>query len=326
MRTCFIVVNYNGATHIERCLRSILAQTLDDFGIVVIDNASTDGSCKIIERMMEEDERISHITNGKNLGFAAAVNQGINGTDAEFIALVNNDAFLENTWLEALLDAARSDPDAGIFAPKLLLTDGRLNSTGHIIYHGFAVMDRGFQEQDEGQYDTQEYVPSACAAATLYRGALFDDVGQFDEDYFMYSEDVDMSLRALAGGWKVLFVPRAIAHHIHSATAEGSFSNLSVYYNHRNVVWTFIKDVPSPLIWWELPFFILRNAAAALYYLIIRPRPRAILCAKFDALKAIGAVLEKRRRVQEHGKSDMGDYIAGLGLGAQWGIAKGGTG
>jgi hypothetical protein len=323
MKTSLIVVNYNGAMHIERCLRSILTQTEDDFGIVVIDNASTDGSLATVERFVAENGCIRLIVNPDNVGFAKAVNQGIRESDSELIALVNNDAFLDEGWLAAMLRAVEAHHDAAVFASKILFTDGTINSTGHVIHHGFAVMDRGFLEEDHGQYDLEEHMASACAAAALYRRSLFDEVGPFDEDYFMYIEVVDICLRAHLADRKVLYVPTAVAHHAHTSASRGRPSDLSLYHNHRNIVWTYVKDVPSPQIVWELPGFVARNLAAVLFHSIIRMRPGPVLRAKWDALRGLGAALEKRRRVQSEAKGDLRNCISGLGLGRTLRLARG---
>lgn len=320
MRTSFIVVNYNGAMHIERCLRSILAQTEDDYDIIVIDNASSDDSAGMVEHLAAENRCIRLIANPDNVGFAKAVNQGMRESDSELIALVNNDAFLDEGWLAAMLRAADASHDAAVFASKILFTDGRINSAGHVIHHGFAVMDRGFLEEDHGQYDREEQVASACAAAALYRRSLFDDVGPFDEDYFMYNEDVDICLRAHLAGRKVLYVPTAIGHHAHSSATRGRPSDLSLYHNHRNIVWTYVKDVPSPQIVWELPWFIVRNLAAVLFHSVIKLRPRPVLRAKWDAVRSLGAALEKRKHVQGCAEDDLHGVISGFGLGSTWRI------
>lgn len=298
MRTLFIVVNYNGEAHIEQCLQSILDQPEGDFKIIVIDNNSSDGSPALIESLVERTEKIKLIRNDENRGFTGAVNQGIRQSDSEFIALVNNDAFLETKWLEYMNKAAESHNEAGIFASKMVLTNGRLNSTGHVIYRGFAVVDRGFLDEDRGQYDVAEYVQGACAGAAFYRRDLFDEIGLFDDDYFMFNEDVDLSLRALVNGWKILYVPDAVAYHVHSAAAGGQFSELSVYYNSRNMVWTYLKNVPSPQIWFELPWFLMRNFASILFHILVMRHPRAILKSKYDALKELRRVWKKRRSIQ----------------------------
>lgn len=316
MRTTFIVVNYNGEKYIEKCLKSILTQTNKKFCVIVIDNNSRDKSAEIVEKIKDRSSvDMELVKNKENVGFAKAVNMGIELSKTGFIALVNNDAFLKEDWLENMINAAREDIRAGIFASKIYFMNGTLNSAGHTIYRGFAVMERGYFEKDSGQYDLSTYVPGACAAAALYRRKLFEDIGSFDEDYFMYNEDVDLNLRALLMGWKIRYVPKAVAYHIHSAST-GFLSDFSVYYNSRNWVWTFIKNVPTPLFWRELPWFILRNITSIAYFCLIG-KAKPIIRSKIDAIRGIKLSLKKRKKIQSDIKCRrMEEYINGFKVGA----------
>lgn len=315
----FIVVNYNGEKYLKECLNSIINQTYRKLRVLVIDNGSTDGSRDILRNFEDYYSRFEVIRNEENLGFAKAANQGIGMANTKFVALVNNDAFLERNWAEEMLKAA-DDLRAGIFASKILFEDGRINSAGHAIYRGLAVMERGFLEKDEGQFDEPCYVAGACAAAAMYRRSLFEDVGLFDEDYFMYNEDVDLSLRALIRGWKILYVPTAIAYHLHSAST-GFLSDFSVYYNSRNWVWSVVKNVPRDLLLREFPYFILRNFSSMLFFCL--RGNFAILKSKIDAIRELRKFLEKRREVQQKVRfKAVEDYIEGLGFGKALKVAR----
>jgi len=311
MKTTFIVVNYNGEKYIERCMRSILSQTHRKFRVFVVDNASTDASVRVIESIADENSNVEIIKNKRNIGFAIAVNQVLELIDGGWMALVNNDVFLDESWLEEMVKAAKDDLRAGIFASKIYFLDGLINSTGHVIYRGLAVMERGFFEKDVGQYNKPEYVAGACAAAALYRKKLFEDAGVFDEDYFMYNEDVDLSLRALLFGWKIKYVPTAIAYHIHSAST-GFMSDFSVYYNSRNWVCSVLKNVPTNVLVRELPFFIARNLTSIIFFCL--SGNFSILRSKMDALRDIGKYLNKRRGIQGRKRFDrLDEYVNGFG-------------
>lgn len=315
MKTTFIIVNYNGKRSIEKCLSAILKQSYRGFHILVIDNNSKDGSIETIKKIKNDsDVDIELIKNKENLGFSKAVNMGIKVTNSEYMALVNNDAILKVDWLEKMINAAREDDKAGIFASKIYFMNGLLNSVGHAVYRGFAVMERGWFEKDEGQYDLSVYVPGACAAAAFYRKELFDDIGLFDEDYFMYNEDVDLSLRALLMGWKIRYVPEAIAYHIHSAST-GFLSDFSVYYNSRNWVWSYLKNVPSPIFWKEFPWFLLRNFTSLVYF-CAKGKTKAILKSKIDALRGLRTTLNKRKKIQSKArdKKEIEKHLNGFGF------------
>lgn len=310
VKATFVVINYNGEKFIGRCLESIKKQSYKNFEIILVDNGSSDGSLEIAKSFADELE-IEIIKNSENLGFAKAANQGIKRADSELVALVNNDAFLDERWLEEIAKACKNDDSAGIFASKILFPDGRINSAGHIIYRGLAVMERGFFEKDSGQYDFDCYVAGACAAAAAYRRELFDEIGFFDEDYFMYNEDVDLSLRAILFGWKIRFVPRAVAWHLHSAST-GFLSDFSVYYNSRNWVWSILKNIPTKVLLKEMPFFLLRNLTSVAYF--CSKGKFSIIKSKIDALKGIRKALKKRKELQRRKKFEkFEEYIDGFG-------------
>ena len=311
MRTTFVVVNYNGEKYIERCMESILSQTCKKFRILVVDNASTDKSVQIIRNIADRSSKVEVIRNDENVGFAKAVNQALELIDSSLIALVNNDVFLDNKWLEEMVKSARNDLRAGIFASKIYFLNGLINSTGHAIYRGLAVMERGFFERDLGQYDETCYVAGACAAAALYRRKLFEDIGFFDEDYFMYNEDVDLSLRAILRGWNIRYIPTAIAYHVHSAST-GFLSDFSVYYNSRNWVWSILKNVPTSVLVREFPFFIARNLTSIIFF--CSSGKFSVLRSKIDALRSIEKCLNKRRKIQERKRFDrLDEYVEGFG-------------
>jgi len=316
MKTTFIVVNYNGEKYIERCIKSILSQTYRRFKIFIVDNASTDTSIQIIEDIADKNSNVEIIRNNKNVGFAKAVNQVLELIESGLVALVNNDVFLDNRWLEEMVKSAKNDLRAGIFASKIYFLNGLFNSTGHVIYRGLAVMERGFFERDLGQYNESCYVAGACAAAALYRKKLFEDIGVFDEDYFMYNEDVDLSLRAILHGWKVRYVPTAVAYHIHSAST-GFLSNFSVYYNSRNWVWSILKNVPRDVLFKEFLIFLLRNLTSVIYFCL--NGKLSVIKSKIDAVKELREVFKNGKIVQRNRRFErFEEYIDGFG----WKVLK----
>ncbi len=311
MNTVFIVVNYNGEKYLEKCLNFILSQNYKKFKILVIDNNSTDKSKEILKKMVDENSKIDVLFNEENVGFVKAVNLGVDVTTSPLIALINNDAFIRNDWLENMICEVKKDLRAGIFASKIYLLNGLINSAGHSIFKGLIVMDRGYFERDSGQYDKPCYVAGACAAAALYRRRVFEDIGLFDESYFMYNDDVDFSLRAILYGWKIKFVPNAIAYHVHSAST-GVLSDFSLYHNNRNWVWSVLKNIPRRVLIKEFPFFILRNLAFVCHFCL--QGKWIALKSKIDAVKEIRKILKKRREIQKNARYDkFEEYINGFG-------------
>lgn len=284
-----VIVNFNGKKFLDRCLSALARQTYTNFEVIVVDNASVDGS---LEHLAINYPWVKVIINENNLGFAGGTNRGINSAKGEFILTLNNDTQVERDFVEHLVEPM-SEEDNGMCASKILLIDGRINSTGICISRSGAAWDRGIFEFDTGQYDQKEEVlgPSACAA--LYRKAMLDEIGLFDEDFFIYMEDVDLAMRGRLAGWTCTYVPKARVYHHHGGTA-GYKSNLSVYYGNRNVLWYVIKDFPLRLLLTSLPFIVGRNLAVIAYY-AQRGQGRLVLRSKIDAVKGLPCMLKKRK-------------------------------
>jgi len=286
-----IVLNYNGKGFLNSCLSSLASQTYSDFEVIVVDNGSRDGSPEYIE---ENYPWVRLAKNDENLGFAGGTNVGIRAAKGEFIITLNNDSRADSRFIEELIKPM-ADPEVGVCAAKMLFPDGRINSAGICISRSGAAWDRGMFEPDRGQYEFVEEVFGACAGAALYRREMMDEIGLFDEDFFLYLEDVDLAFRARLAGWKCLYVPGARVIHHHGGTA-GVGSDLAVYYGNRNIVWYPIKDFPFRLLITSLPFIVARNLAVIPYY-ALRGQGGVILRSKLDALKGVVKMMEKRKDV-----------------------------
>ena len=286
-----IVLNYNGRGFLDGCLTSLASQTYSDFEVIVVDNGSRDGSPDYIE---ENYPWVRLAKNDENLGFSGGTNVGIRAAKGEFIITLNNDSRADSRFIEELIKPM-ADPEVGVCAAKMLFPDGRINSAGICISRSGAAWDRGMFEPDRGQYEFVEEVFGACAGAALYRREMLDEIGLFDEDFFLYLEDVDLAFRARLAGWKCLYVPGARVIHHHGGTA-GVGSDLAVYYGNRNIVWYPIKDFPFRLLITSLPFIVARNLAVIPYY-ALRGQGGVILKSKLDALKGVVKMMEKRKDV-----------------------------
>ena len=235
---------------------------------------------------------------GRNAGFAAANNVAVRRTDCELVALLNPDAFPEPDWLALLVDAARAAPEHASFTSRLVLADddGVLDGEGDSYgVNGFAWRRHHGLPVARGDEAGGEVV-SACAAAALYRRDAFLAAGAFDERFFTYLEDVALGFRLRLRGAGCLYVPESVARHVGSGLT-GRASDFSVYHAQRNLVWTFVKDMPGPLLWLYLPQHLLLNLAAVAWY-SLRGQARTVVRAKRDALKGLRAVWVDRKRVQ----------------------------
>ena len=293
-----MIVNFNGHDVIERCLDAVEAQTVAPVRTIVVDNASTDGS---VEMVAARFPHVELVRLERNVGFAAGNNYAARlAADCDWLALLNADAFPEPGWLEALLRAARENPGYSFFASRILRADdpGEIDGTGDVYHVGGMAWRRDNGRRASDRHRPRGDIFSACAAAALYPRELFLDVGGFDERFFCYYEDTDLALRLRLRGHRCLYEPDAVVHHVGFASA-GSESSFTVYHSQRNIVWTYVKNMPGVLVWAYLPQHLLVNALNIGWY-SLRGRARPVLRSKLDALRGLPHTLRERRAVQGH--------------------------
>lgn len=291
-----IVVNWNSGLHLRECLTALGRQRVRPARVIVIDNASSDGSFEGVERWLPGAELIRL---ARNVGFAAANNQAAwMAVNCEWIALLNPDAFPEPDWLEALLRAARESPDYRFFASCLVSAQlpDRLDGTGDVYAAAGPAWRRDHGRRKAGVQRPAGEVFSPCAAAALYARDAFLEARGFDENFFCYFEDVELAFRLRLSGHRCLYVPDAVARHVGSASA-GRGSAFALYHGHRNLVWNYFKNMPLALLILYLPLHLLWNAAAVVWF-SLTGRASAILRAKRDALLGLPRVLRQRRTIQ----------------------------
>jgi GT2 family glycosyltransferase len=259
-----VIVNWNRRDLLRACLDSLAQQTFTDFEIIVVDNGSDDGSVAMVR---EFPWPIHLIENRENRGFCAANNQGFSVSQSEYIALLNNDAEAEPGWLQAMLDAIQLKPDVGetdigMVASKILVwEDPRIiDKCGHLIYPDGQNRGRGHGQLDRGQFNRKEEVlwPDGCAA--LYRRAMLDEVGGFDEEFFAYADDAELGLRARIAGWTCLYAPGAVVKHHRGATL-GLNSARRLTLIERNRVLLVVKLFPWNLLWANGAYHLIRVGA-----------------------------------------------------------------
>jgi GT2 family glycosyltransferase len=253
------------------CIHSLEAQKWRDFDVVVVDNSGK----RLARERLGAAVRVQIIENKDNIGFGAAINQVYLGSNAPFLATLNDDAIASPEWLGELVAVIESRPDAGMCASEVrLLGTGRLDSAGMLICADGSSKQRGHMGRPE-DYPRQEEVLLPSGSAALYRRAMLDEIGGFDEDFFLYCEDTDLGLRAQWAGWKCLYAPRAVVDHAYSHTA-GRATPLKAYYVERNRLFLLIKNFPmrnlamAPLVslvryGWHVVFMLRGRGAAARY-------------------------------------------------------------
>jgi GT2 family glycosyltransferase len=296
-RVAVIVVNTNEGGFLRRTLPLLERQTLPPHRIIVVDNGSTDGSPDEIE---ERHPRVEVLRLGRNAGFAAANNAGVRAAeDADWVGLLNPDAYPEPGWLEALVRTAVARPAYSMLASRQLSAEhpDLLDGAGDL-YHVSGLSWR----RDEGRPADGPRVLHAgevfspCAASALYRRDAFLSVGGLDEQYFVYFCDTDLAFRLRLAGHRCWYVPEAVVRHVGSGTT-GRVSDFTVYLTHRNLIWTYVKDMPPALFWAYLPQHLAINLLLLVRY-ALRGQARAALSARLHALRGLPRVIRQRRRVQ----------------------------
>lgn len=292
-----VIVNWNGERFLERCLSALRAQTLPPDEIILVDNASSDGSLALARRFPE----VRVVALDSNTGFARGNNIAIAAAapTSTWIALLNPDAYAAPDWLATLLQAARARPDCAVFGSRLLdaTRPQQLDGDGDAYHISGLVWRIGHGNPVSGQPDQPREVFSACAAAALYRRDALNAAGGFDEDYFCYVEDVDLGFRLQLAGHRCLQVPQSIVHHVGSGTTGGQHSDFALYHGHRNLVWTFVKNMPGALFWILLPMHVALNLFSLIWF-SLRGHGRVILRAKRDALRGLPTMWRKRGMIQ----------------------------
>lgn len=253
MDVAIIVLNWNGYKDTIDCLKSIekLVIGKNNVKTFVVDNASTDDSVKEIEKFIKQSKNISLIVSKKNLGFAGGNNLGIKQAmkeNAQYIFVLNNDTLLDSKLIQELLKVARAHPDAGLVSPKIYFAKGyeyhkkySKSDLGKVIWFAGGKIDwqnvyasnYGVDEVDHGQFDEISNIQFATGAALLIKAKALSKVGLFDEQLFMYFEDVDLSMRMRKKGWEIVFAPKAVLWHKVSQSS-GIGSQLSDYFTTRN--------------------------------------------------------------------------------------------
>jgi len=242
-----IVLNYNGRGFVTEAVRSLLDQDAPGVEVLVVDNASTDGSAEEIEAAFGDCVRL--VRSPRNLGFGGGNNLGIRQARGRHIVLLNNDAVATPAFVRELVEAAEADRRIGMVAAKVLQYAERnvIDSVGHLLYPDGLNRGRGRLEQDVGQYDGCRTALFPSGAAALYARRMLDDVGLFEERLFLYGDDAELGLRGRLAGWTCAFAPRAVAYH-HYSRSVGAYSRLKAFYVERNRVLVLLRVFPVSLV------------------------------------------------------------------------------
>jgi GT2 family glycosyltransferase len=316
-----VIPTLRGRQWLPACIDALRRQTLRDFDIIIVDNASSDGTREWLAA--QPDLRV--IRNDVNNGFAAACNQGMRASSSPFVALLNDDTRAEPQWLEAMMQEMENGewrmgngeierPHSAFGIPhskigsvaSLMLYAGQPN----VVQSAGICMDRAAIAWDRLAGHPANDALQACeifgasGGACLYRRAMLDEIGLFDERFFAYLEDVDLAWRAQRAGWRCAYAPAArVLHEVSATSVAGSpFKNCLLG---RNKVWLAVKN--APLRDWPLIAFY--DAAAVLYAGLARGE-WSHLRGRLEAIKKLRAMLQARSRSSSHAVNQLTPLVA----------------
>jgi GT2 family glycosyltransferase len=260
-----VIPNFNGIHFLKECLESVKKQNFSFYDVIIVDNASDDHSVGYIKENYPE---FTLIENEKNLGFAAAVNQGINASDTEYVFLLNNDVELKFDCISNLLDCIKKDETTFAVSSKMIQYHDRckIDDAGDE-YTILGWTKKVGDGRPPDRYNTEREIFSACAGAALYRKNVFNLIGLFDESFFAYMEDVDISYRARIYGYKCIYCPEAMVYHVGSATSGSKYNSFKIQLAARNNVYVPYKNMPWPQLLLNLIFLLVGYSIKYLFFL-----------------------------------------------------------
>ena len=310
MKVTIVIPNYNGKHFMEPCLASLERQTCHDFKILVVDNASTDGS---LEYMKENYPDIEVIALDKNYGFSKAVNVGIRHSRTPYVILLNNDTTVDPHYVEEMVGAIERSPRIFSVSSKMiqLYDHSKMDDAGDM----YTLMGWAFQRgvgRPSGGYNRVFRVFSACAGAAIYRREVFETIGYFDEMHFAYLEDIDVGYRARIYGYDNIYCPTAVVYHVGSGTSGSRYNSFKVRLAARNNVYLNYKNMP-------LFQLVLNSLPLGLGILVKYAFFRKIGFGKdyIDGLKE-GFKTAKQCRKVKYDKKHLKNYLA-----IEWGLCTG---
>jgi GT2 family glycosyltransferase len=287
-----VVVNFNAGALLARCMDALSRQSFGEFEAVVVDNASSDGSA---ESVPLADARFRLMRLSRNVGFAEGCNRGAEGFEGRWYVFLNPDAFPESDWLERLLAASRRHPGVAMFGSTQVQDGCRniLDGAGDC-YLIFGFPWRGGWGYPLSELPAEGEVFGPCAAAAMYDAKCYRALGGMDSRFFCYLEDVDLAYRMRLAGHRCMQIPDAVVYHVGSAIT-GRTSDFTMYHSSRNLIWTYFRNMPIPLLLAFLPGFVFLMALR-LAFSVRAPFAMSMWKGIVSGLRGVPDVWGTRRR------------------------------
>jgi len=295
-----IILNLNGQNFLKRCLHSVFSSDYTNFEVIVVDNASTDGSVDFVK---SNYPIVKIVQNPRNYGYAKGNNEGAKVSQGKYIIFLNNDTEVDANWLKELVKVIDNYPTVGICGGKILALSNRniiLSAGGEIFLPIMLYGERGIFEEDVGQYSIYEPVLSVSGAALMIRKDLFKKLGGFDERYVAYCEEVDLCWRVRLSGFEVIYTPKAKIFHKLGGTASW-LNPQRRFFSRRNMIATLMKNLSFKNQIFLFPTFLLFSIMESLFLSLFNTRNMVALMVKAIAwnISQLSVTLALRENVQK---------------------------
>lgn len=267
-KSTIVIPNYNGINYIQACLESLYCGTTKDIRVIVVDNASTDGSMELVR---DKFPQVQLIVNQKNTGFSHAVNQGIKQSATPYVILLNNDTQADISFVHELEKVMDDDKDRRIFsasAKLVSLYDRNATDDAGDFYCALGWAFARGKGKTPDRYRRDCDIFASCAGAAIYRRELLEEnqVGLFDEEHFAYFEDIDIGYRAKIYGYRNRFAANSIVYHAGSAVSGSRYNAFKTRLASRNSIYLIYKNMPAAQIVLNLPFLIMGFLIKTLFF------------------------------------------------------------
>lgn len=305
-----LILYWNSQRYLHDCLQALQNQDFKDFEIILLDNGSPE---PLPDDVLKDFPGlpIRFLRESRNLGFAAGNNLAAGHASGQYLVLLNSDAFPQPNWLTVIHEGAIAHPGCSFASKQIMANEpDRLDGEGDNYHASGLVWRRSYGRELSKSSTSPREVFSACGAAAAYPRSAYEAVNGFDERYFAYVEDIDLGFRLRLIGVPCVYLPKAVVYHVGSGSTKVR-SDLAVYHGQRNLVWTFVKDMPSPLIWLLLPCHILANLLQ-LCVSVLRRQGKIAWRAKRDAVAALGEIMKVRKEIQQKRSSSVWSLIKAM--------------
>lgn len=237
-----VIPNYKGKEYLLPCVRSLHEKDHTEKKILIIDNASNDGS---IDDVKEQYPDVKCVMLDKNYGFCRAVNIGIERADTPYVILLNNDTVIKENYVKYLLETIKRNPNTFSVEPKMIQyhDQSKIDSAG-TYYNAFGWAFAYGKDKNIENYNHSRKIFAACAGASIYRRKIFDEIGLFDEKHFAYLEDIDVGYRARIAGYDNRYEPKAEVIHVGSAASGARYNEFKIRLSSRNNMYLLYKNMP----------------------------------------------------------------------------------